>query len=41
VAIAESMPRMEGNQMHTILSRKPQGGGKAKATVSVQKAATP
>jgi translation initiation factor IF-3 len=27
VAIAESMPRMEGNQMHTILSRKPQGGG--------------
>jgi translation initiation factor IF-3 len=32
VAIAESMPRMEGNQMHTILSRKPQGGGgKSKA----------
>jgi translation initiation factor IF-3 len=31
VAVAESMPRLEGNQMHTILSRKPQGGGKAKA----------
>jgi translation initiation factor IF-3 len=28
VAITESMPRLEGNQMHTILSRKPQGGGK-------------
>jgi len=27
VAIAETMPRMEGNQMHTILSRKPQSGG--------------
>jgi hypothetical protein len=26
VAIAETMPRMEGNQMHTILSRRPQGG---------------
>jgi hypothetical protein len=26
------MPRMEGNQMHTILTRRPQsGGGKAKA----------
>jgi translation initiation factor IF-3 len=32
VAVAESTPRMEGNQMHTILSRKPQGGGgKSKA----------
>ncbi len=31
VALAETMPRMEGNQMHTILSRRPQGGGKAKA----------
>jgi hypothetical protein len=32
VAIAESMPRMEGNQMHTILSRRPQtGGGKSKS----------
>ena len=31
VAIAETMPRVEGNQMHTILSRKPQtGGGRAK-----------
>jgi translation initiation factor IF-3 len=30
VAIAESSPRLEGNQMHTILSRKPQSGGKAK-----------
>jgi translation initiation factor IF-3 len=35
VAIAETMPRMEGNQMHTILSRRPQsGGGKAKAAVA-------
>jgi translation initiation factor IF-3 len=32
VAVAESMPRLEGNQMHTILSRRPQGGGKAKTT---------
>jgi translation initiation factor IF-3 len=31
VAIAETTPRMEGNQMHTILTRRPQtGGGKAK-----------
>ena len=35
VAIAETMPRMEGNQMHTILSRRPQsGGGKAKSTAA-------
>ena len=35
VAIAETMPRMEGNQMHTILTRKPQGGGgKAKAAAA-------
>jgi translation initiation factor IF-3 len=27
LAIAETMPRLEGNQMHTILSRRPQGGG--------------
>ena len=26
VAIAESLPRQEGNQMHTILARKPPGG---------------
>ena len=32
VAIAESLPRLEGNQMHTILSRKPQSG-KAKPAV--------
>jgi len=31
VAIAEALPRLEGNQMHTILSRRPQGGSKAKA----------
>jgi translation initiation factor IF-3 len=31
VAIAETMPRLEGNQMHTILSRRPQGGGKKAA----------
>jgi len=36
VALAETMPRMEGNQMHTILSRRPQsGGGKAKASAAV------
>src|SRR5204862_6697251 len=35
VAIAETMPRMEGNQMHTILSRKPQtGGGRPKAAAT-------
>jgi translation initiation factor IF-3 len=35
VAIAETMPRLEGNQMHTILSRKAQGGGgRAKAAVA-------
>src|SRR3989442_1380162 len=35
VAIAETTPRMEGNQMHTILTRRPQtGGGKAKATAT-------
>ena len=40
VAIAETMPRMEGNQMHTILSRRPQtGGGKAKPAAA--KMATP
>ena len=32
VATPENMPRQEGNQMHTILSRRPQGGGKAKAS---------
>ena len=32
VAIAESMPRMEGNTMHTILTHRPQpGGGKSQA----------
>jgi translation initiation factor IF-3 len=34
VAVAESLPRLEGNQMHTILSRRPHGGGKAKAVAS-------
>jgi hypothetical protein len=32
VAIAETLPRLEGNQMHTILSRRPQSSGRAKAT---------
>ncbi len=41
VALAETMPRMEGNQMHTILTRRPQsGGGKTKAAVSTVAAAT-
>ncbi len=36
VALAETMPRLEGNQMHTILTRRPQGGGgKAKAAATV------
>jgi hypothetical protein len=35
VALAETMPRMEGNQMHTILTRRPQsGGGKTKAAAA-------
>ncbi|MGE5244243.1 MAG: translation initiation factor IF-3 [Betaproteobacteria bacterium] len=34
VAVAETMPRMEGNQMHTILSRKTTGGGRAKAAAA-------
>jgi hypothetical protein len=34
VAIAESVPRLEGNQMHTILSRRPQGGSKSKPPAS-------
>jgi translation initiation factor IF-3 len=28
VAVAETAPRMEGNQMHTILSKRPPGGTK-------------
>ena len=35
VAVAETTPRMEGNQIHTILTRRPQtGGGKAKAAAA-------
>jgi hypothetical protein len=35
------MPRMEGNQMHTILSRRPQtGGGKAKPAAAKQASTT-
>jgi translation initiation factor IF-3 len=37
VAIAETMPRLEGNQMHTILSRRPQGGGRAKPAAAAAK----
>ena len=41
VALAETMPRMEGNQMHTILTRRPQGGGgKAKAAAAAATATT-
>jgi hypothetical protein len=37
VAIAETMPRQEGNQMHTILTRKPSsGGGRAKAAAAAK-----
>ena len=39
VAVPEAAPRMEGNQMHTILSRRPQTGGKAKPPTAKQ--ATP
>ena len=34
LAIAETMPRREGNQMHTILTRRPQTGGRAKPAAS-------
>ena len=34
VAVAESMPRLEGNQMHTILSRRPQAGGRKPAAAA-------
>jgi translation initiation factor IF-3 len=37
VAIAETMPRQEGNQMHTILARKPTGGGRAPARQAAAK----
>ena len=36
VAIAETTPRQEGNQMHTILTRKPSGGGRAKAAAATK-----
>ena len=36
VAVAETMPRLEGNQMHTILTRKPSGGGRAKAAATAR-----
>ncbi len=35
VAVAESMPRLEGNQMHTILTRRPQSGGRPKPARAV------
>ena len=39
VAIAETSPRQEGNQMHTILAKKPAGGGgRAPARQPVAKA---
>jgi hypothetical protein len=28
------MPRQEGNQMHTILTRKPSSGGRSKAAAA-------
>ena len=37
VAVAETSPRHEGNQMHTILSKKPAGGGRAPARQPVAK----
>ena len=37
VAIAETTPRQEGNQMHTILTRKPSTGGRSKAAAAAAK----
>src|SRR5213592_5228232 len=34
VAIAETMPRLEGNQMHTILTRRPQSGSRPKSAAT-------
>ena len=34
VATPETTPRQEGNQMHTILTRRLQGGGRAKAAAA-------
>jgi translation initiation factor IF-3 len=36
VAVAEMMPRLEGNQMHTILSRRTTGGGKSKPAAAAR-----
>jgi translation initiation factor IF-3 len=36
VAIAETLPRQEGNQMHTILAKRP-AGGRAPARQTVAK----
>ena len=36
VAITESTPRLEGNQMHTILSRRPQAGGRSKPAAAAR-----
>jgi len=41
VAVTESTPRMEGNTMHTILSHKPGGGGRAQAPKTPPPQATP
>ena len=38
IAVPENMPRQEGNQMHTILAKKPAGGG-GRAASSRQTAA--
>jgi translation initiation factor IF-3 len=37
VAIAETSPRQEGNQMHTILAKKPATGGRAPVRQAVAK----
>jgi translation initiation factor IF-3 len=37
VAIAETSPRQEGNQMHTILTKKPATSGRAPARQAVAK----
>jgi translation initiation factor IF-3 len=37
VAIAETLPRQEGNQMHTILARKPATGGRSPSRQAVAK----
>src|SRR5207249_1017476 len=40
IAIAETMPRMEGNQMHTILTRRPASSGARVKPAAVRQTTT-